>query len=350
MVYESRVGDVFLLGYLAGGSRTSRPTGCWSLPRPGAPARMPFWKGDSIGRPVELGRAIGAFVREMAAPVRRRTRAPGATAAGLDEWAADNLLAYLREQREATRHVPDDRTILVERFRDELGDWRLVVHSPFGAQVNGPWALAIAARLRERRGVEVHASGADDGIVLRLPGRRRRDGRRGGAHGRGRAARSGRGRADRRRGAGRLGAVRVAVPGVRGPRPAAAPARPEAASPLWQQRQRAAQLLAVAGEVRRVPGDARGDARVPAGRLRPARPALVDARRRRAQGAGGRGGHRGRRRRSPAVLLFGYVGMFLYEADAPLAERRAAALSLDSTLLAELLGREASGSCSTRRS
>jgi ATP-dependent Lhr-like helicase len=91
-------------------------------------------------------------------------------AAGLDEWARDNLLAYLREQREATRHVPDDRTVLVERFRDELGDWRLVVHSPFGgAQVNGPWALAIAAKMRERRGVEVNALGADDGIVLRLP-------------------------------------------------------------------------------------------------------------------------------------------------------------------------------------
>src|SRR5207344_3445117 len=84
-------------------------------------------------------------------------------------WAVDNLLAYLREQRDATRHVPSDRTILVERFRDELGDWRLVVHSPFGAQVNQPWALAIAARLRERRGVEVHAAAADDGIVLRLP-------------------------------------------------------------------------------------------------------------------------------------------------------------------------------------
>ena len=129
---------------------------------------MPFWKGESIGRPLELGRAVGAFVREMAALSDDDARAR-ATAAGLDEWAADNLLAYLREQREATRHVPSDRTILVERFRDELGDWRLVVHSPFGAQVNGPWALAIAARMRERRGVEVHASGADDGIVLRLP-------------------------------------------------------------------------------------------------------------------------------------------------------------------------------------
>src|SRR5258707_13276472 len=90
-------------------------------------------------------------------------------AAGLDAWAGDNLIAYLGEQREATRYVPDDRTVLVERFRDELGDWRMVVHSPFGAQVNGPWALAIGARLRERRGVEAQVASADDGIVLRLP-------------------------------------------------------------------------------------------------------------------------------------------------------------------------------------
>ena len=131
---------------------------------------MPFWKGESIGRPLELGRAVGAFVREMAA-LDDETARSRATAAGLDEWAADNLLAYLREQREATRHVPSDRTILVERFRDELGDWRLVVHSPFGAQVNGPWALAIAARMRERRGVEVHASGATTASCCGCPTR-----------------------------------------------------------------------------------------------------------------------------------------------------------------------------------
>ena len=168
MVYESRVGDTFLLGTSSWRVEDITHDRVIVTPAPGVPARMPFWKGESIGRPLELGRAVGAFVREMAALSDDDARAR-ATAAGLDEWAADNLLAYLREQREATRHVPSDRTILVERFRDELGDWRLVVHSPFGAQVNGPWALAIAARMRERRGVEVHASGADDGIVLRLP-------------------------------------------------------------------------------------------------------------------------------------------------------------------------------------
>ena len=168
MVYESRVGDTFLLGTSSWRVEDITHDRVIVTPAPGVPARMPFWKGESIGRPLELGRAVGAFVREMSALADDDARAR-ATVAGLDGWAVDNLLAYLREQREATRHVPSDRTILVERFRDELGDWRLVVHSPFGAQVNGPWALAIAARMRERRGVEVHASGADDGIVLRLP-------------------------------------------------------------------------------------------------------------------------------------------------------------------------------------
>jgi ATP-dependent Lhr-like helicase len=168
MVYESRVGDTFLLGTSSWRVEDITHDRVIVTPAPGVPARMPFWKGESIGRPLELGRAVGAFVREMAGlgPEEARKRA---SAAGLDEWAVDNLLAYLGEQGAATRHVPSDRTILVERFRDELGDWRLVVHSPFGSQVNGPWALAIAARFRERRGIEVSCAGADDGIVLRLP-------------------------------------------------------------------------------------------------------------------------------------------------------------------------------------
>ena len=131
---------------------------------------MPFWQGDRLGRPARAGpgRSARSCARSRAAatPEARAWRVP---AAGLDAWAAANLLTYLAEQREATGHLPDDRTIVVERFRDELGDWRLVVHSPFGAQVNAPWALVLAARLRERYGVDVAAMHSDDGIVLRLP-------------------------------------------------------------------------------------------------------------------------------------------------------------------------------------
>ena len=152
MVYESRVGDVFALGATSWRIEDITHDRVIVSPAPGQPGRLPFWKGDILGRPAELGAAVGAFVREITAlpddAARRR-----ATTAGLDDWATDNLLRYLREQRDATGHVPDDRTLLVERFRDELGDWRLVVHSPFGSQVNGPWGLAIAARMRERRGL-----------------------------------------------------------------------------------------------------------------------------------------------------------------------------------------------------
>ena len=168
MVYESRVGDVFLLGSSSWRIEDITHDRVLVTPAPGQIGKMPFWKGDSPGRPVELGRALGAFLREVssASPDDAAARA---RAAGLDEWGTANLLAYLAEQREATRHLPDDRTVLVERFRDELGDWRLVVHSPFGAPVNAPWALAIGARLRERYGLDVSTMHSDDGIVLRLP-------------------------------------------------------------------------------------------------------------------------------------------------------------------------------------
>src|SRR5205823_10358026 len=137
-------------------------------PAPGQPGKLPFWHGEALGRPVELGRALGAFVRDLGRGSREQSRAR-LRDIGLDEWAADNTLAYLDEQRLSTGHVPDDRTIVVERFRDELGDWRIAIHSPFGAQVHAPWALALSARLRERYGVDVQAMHTDDGIVIRLP-------------------------------------------------------------------------------------------------------------------------------------------------------------------------------------
>ena len=168
MVYESRVGDVFTLGTSSWRIEDITRDRVLVSPAPGVPGRLPFWKGDQLGRPLELGRAVGAFLREVGSLSEEDARLR-LLAAGLDAWAADNVLAYLDEQREACGHVPDDRTIVVERFRDELGDWRVVVHSPFGAQVHAPWALALGARLSERYGMDAQVMHADDGIVLRLP-------------------------------------------------------------------------------------------------------------------------------------------------------------------------------------
>ncbi|MFC7471203.1 helicase-related protein [Actinomadura keratinilytica] len=168
MVYESRTGDVFTLGTTSWRIEDITRDRVLVSPAPGVPGRLPFWKGDQLGRPLELGRALGAFVREVGALPEEDARLR-LMAAGLDAWAAENLLTYLREQREACGHVPDDRTVVVERFRDELGDWRVVIHSPFGAQVHAPWALALGARLSERYGMDAQVMHADDGIVLRLP-------------------------------------------------------------------------------------------------------------------------------------------------------------------------------------
>ncbi len=168
MVYESRVGEVFTLG--ASSWRIEEITHDRVLvsPAPGQPGKLPFWHGDMLGRPVELGRALGGFVRELAGmdPPARLDRLHQA---GLDANAAANLVRYLDEQVEATGVLPDDRTIVVERFRDELGDWRVCLHTPFGAQVHAPWAQAIEARVRERLGLEAQTMYTDDGIVVRLP-------------------------------------------------------------------------------------------------------------------------------------------------------------------------------------
>ena len=168
MVYESRVGDVFALGATSWRIEDITHDRVLVTPAPGVPGRLPFWKGDTLGRPAELGAAVGAFTQELASLPEARGL-DLARAGGLDDYAAANLLAYLGEQREATRVLPSDRTILVERFRDELGDWRLVVHSPYGTPVHAPWALAINARLRERFGIDGQAMASDDGIVIRIP-------------------------------------------------------------------------------------------------------------------------------------------------------------------------------------
>nr|WP_253770027.1 ATP-dependent helicase [Goodfellowiella coeruleoviolacea] len=339
MVYESRVGDVFLLGTSSWRVQDITHDRVVVVPAPGQPARMPFWKGDAPGRPLELGRALGAFLRELVSLDGDRAR-QRAEQAGLDEWACDNLLAYLADQQAATRHVPDDRTILVERFRDELGDWRLVVHSPFGAQVNAPWALAIAARLREQRGVQAQVAHSDDGIVLRLPDAVDAEG------------------AEVVAGASDVlldpeEVEQVVVAEVSGSALFAARFRecaarslllprrdPRRRTPLWQQRQRAAQLLSVAAQYERFPVvlEAMRECLQDVYDVPGLRELMADVRARRVRVVEVETPTPSPFARS---LLFGYVGMFLYEADAPLAERRAAALSLDSTLLAELLGAEA---------
>ncbi|UQA92728.1 DEAD/DEAH box helicase [Streptomyces halobius] len=358
MVYESRVGDVFTLGTTSWRIEDITRDRVLVTPAPGVPGRLPFWKGDQLGRPLELGRALGAFLREIGS-LAREEAAARLSAAGLDAWASANVLGYLAEQKQACGHVPDDRTIVVERFRDELGDWRVVVHSPFGAQVHAPWALALGARLAERYGMDAQVMHADDGIVLRLPdadlmGLDLLDG--GDAFGAGPGSLG----AEYDPEQSPVGAADVAFdPGdvdqlvtdqVGGSalfasrfRECAARAlllprrNPGKRTPLWQQRQRAAQLLQVASEfgsfpivleavreclqdVFDVPGltELMGD--IEARRVRLVEVTTPEA--------------------SPFArsLLFGYVAQFLYEGDSPLAERRAAALSLDSRLLAELLG------------
>ncbi|MFG3439809.1 ATP-dependent helicase [Nonomuraea sp. NPDC047897] len=327
MVYESRAGDVFVLGATSWRIEDITADRVLVSPAPGQPGKLPFWHGDAPGRPAELGRAIGSFLREHAGGGSvERLRA-----AGLDEYAAANLMSYLAEQREATGYVPDDRTLLVERFHDELGDWRVVIHSPYGARVHAPWALAINRRLRERYGVDVQAVHSDDGIVLRIPDTLTEPPSDVAAFDPeeieqivteelgGSAMFASRFREC----AGRALLLPRRTPGRR--------------SPLWQQRQRAAHLLGVASryasfpivletmreclqDVFDVPGLVRLMRDIAARDVRVVEVETSQA--------------------SPfaASLLFHYVGAFMYEGDAPLAERRAQALALDTTLLAELLG------------
>ncbi|MEU1728236.1 ATP-dependent helicase [Nonomuraea sp. NPDC005692] len=327
MVYESRVGDVFVLGATSWRIEDITADRVLVSPAPGQPGKLPFWHGDTAGRPAELGRAIGQFLREQA----KQGSTDRIREAGLDEFAAGNLLAYLDEQREATGYVPDDRTLLVERFHDELGDWRVVIHSPYGARVHAPWALAINRRLRERYGIDVQAVHSDDGIVLRIPDTLAEPPTDVAAFDAeeieqivteelgGSAMFASRFREC----AGRALLLPRRVPGRR--------------SPLWQQRQRAAHLLGVASQyasfpivletmreclqdVFDVPGLVQLMRDIAARRIRVVEVETSQA--------------------SPfaASLLFHYVGAFMYEGDAPLAERRAQALALDTTLLAELLG------------
>ena len=332
MVYESRVGDVFALGATSWRIEDITHDRVMVTPAFGVPGRAPFWKGDGLGRPAELGRAIGAFTREVSTAASPKVLDRMA-AAGLDEKATTNLVAFVAEQKAATGQVPTDTTLVVERFRDELGDWRVILHSPYGMQVHAPWALAVAARIRERIGVDGAAMAADDGIVVRIPDT---DAEPPGADLFVFETDELQAMVTEEVGGSALFASRFRECAARAlllPR-----YNPGRRSPLWQQRQRASQLLEVA-------------------RKYPSFPIVLETVREVLQDvydlpslAALSGEIASRRIRivetetevpSPFArsLLFGYVAAFMYEGDSPLAERRAAALSLDATLLAELLGR-----------
>jgi ATP-dependent Lhr-like helicase len=332
MVYESREGDVFLLGSTAWRITQITHDRVEVVPAPAeGAARMPFWHGDALGRSLETGKAIGAFIRETGRLETTEAEIDLRTRFHLDELAARNLIAYLTEEREATGVLPSDQTIVVERFRDEIGDWRLVLLSPMGARVHAPWAMALRHRFRERFGTDVDAIWSDDGIAFRFPD-----------------ADDPPGVDDllidpddvetlllEHLGDTALFAARFREAAGRSlllPR-----RRPGERTPLWLQRRRSADLLGVARqfgsfpimlEVYReilqddfdLPGLIEVLTDIRSRRIRVASVDLDSA--------------------SPfaASLLFSFIAAYLYEADAPLAERRAVALTLDRDLLRELLG------------
>jgi ATP-dependent Lhr-like helicase len=334
MVYESRPGETFVLGATTWRIERITPQKVLVSPAPGEPGKTPFWHGDAVGRPIELGRALGAFSREIVALDEAEAVDRLRTTHALDELAARNLLAYLAEQREATGIVPSDRAIVVERFRDELGDWRVCILTPFGGRVHTPWALAITARLRERFGSDPYLIWSDDGIAIRLP-----EGFESEPIG------------DllfpdpesledlvvHELGSSSLFAARFRENAARAlllPR-----RRGQQRRPLWELRQRAADLLAVASRYGSFPilletfRECLNDVFDV--------PALQDVLR----------GVRQRQIRVSDVetasaspfarsLLFDYIAEFMYDGDAPLAERRAQALALDRERLRELLGQE----------
>ncbi len=341
MVYESRVGETIVLGASSWRITEIAPNRVTVQPAPGEPGKLPFWHGDAVGRPIELGRALGAFTRELEEDLARGPR--GRTKAlarlrernDLDELAAGNLVTYLEDEREATGTLPTDQRVVVERFRDELGDWRLCLLTPFGGRVHAPWTLALEARIADKLGLEVQTIWSDDGIAIRLP--------------------EGEGTLDGvedllfpdpdeledlvvgRVGQSSLFASRFRENAARAlllPR-----RRPGTRTPLWQQRQRSADLLAVASRYGSFPilVETYREVLSDAFDL----PALRDI-------------LTGVQRREIAVhsvetataspfassLLFDYVAAYMYDGDAPLAERRAQALTLDRDLLRELLGQE----------
>ncbi len=331
MVFESRAGDTIILGASTWRIENISHDRVVVSPAPGEPGKMPFWHGDTVGRPAEFGEKIGRMTRELLRLPRSVAFSKLVEQHSLDSNAAENLLRYLEDQVAATQRVPSDEDVLLEICRDELGDRRVCVLTPFGSRVHAPWCMAVTAKLRAERGLEVESMWSDDGFVLRLPD------------------------SDaslevedfvlspaelkelllRQLGSTSLFAAKF--------REAASRAlllpkrRPGMRAPLWQQRKRAADLLAVAArypsfpiiletyrecirDVFDLPAAAGILSKIQRGEIRLTR---VES-----------------DKPSPfaAALLFSYIANYIYEGDAPLAERRAQALSIDQSQLEELLG------------
>ncbi|ADV81494.1 DEAD/DEAH box helicase [Terriglobus saanensis] len=331
MVFEARTGETFILG--ASTWRIDEITHDRVLvsPAPGEPGKMPFWRGDQAGRPLEFGRRIGALIRELRDMPRSVALTRLTREHDLDALAAENLLRYLADQEVATGQVPDDRTIVVERVRDELGDWRVCVLTPFGSRVHAPWAMAVMGRIRAAGGAEVEAMWSEDGFVLRFP---ETDAAPEVEQFFPEAAEA----ADfvqRQLGSTALFAAKFRESAARAlllPR-----RRADGRTPLWQQRKRAYDLLSVASRYPQFPMLLEAYREC----LRDVfdMPALMEILR-------GVGQRQIRvhtvdsRTPSPfaSALLFSYVANYIYDGDAPLAERRAQALSIDQDQLRELLG------------
>jgi ATP-dependent helicase Lhr and Lhr-like helicase len=331
MVFESRTGDTVILGASTWRIEEINQNRVLVSPAPGEPGKMPFWHGDRAGRPAEFGHTIGQMTRELAALPRAVAYTKLVEDHSLDGPAAENLLRYIQDQAASTGQVPSDRQILIERCRDELGDWRICVLSPFGSRVHAPWCMAVAAKLRQARGVEAESMWADDGFVIRLPeneddfdstwflpsAAEMRD------------------LVLHQLGSTSLFAAKF--------REAAARAlllpkrRPGMRAPLWQQRKRAADLMAVAARFPSFPI-----------LMETYRECLRDVFDLAAASDILRQIERGTIRvttiestkPSPfaSALLFNYIANYIYDGDAPLAERRAQALSIDQSQLEEILG------------
>jgi ATP-dependent Lhr-like helicase len=331
MVFESRVGETFLLGASAWRIEEITHDRVVVSPAPGEPGKMPFWKGDSAERSFEFGQQIGQLVRELESSPPQVAAARLRAEHALDELAADNLLAYLREQREATGAVPDDRTVVIERCRDELGDWRVCVLTPFGGRIHSAWAMAAMAKVRNELALDVEAMWSDDGFVLRFPETDEPPDSKHLLPMRDEIERL----VVQQLGSTALFAARfreIAARALLLPRRA-----PGRRAPLWQQRKRASDLLAVAARFGSFPMLLETYREC----LRDVfdMPALIDLTRR-IERREIRVTTVDSDRPSPfaSSLLFKYVANYLYDGDAPLAERRAQALAIDQAQLAELLG------------